>query len=369
MLAPAASPAAEPLDLFIASDGRDPADRPMGIYHATLDAATGTLSPATLAAEVQHPAFLAVSPNGRFLFSARAGEREAEVVSFAIRDDARLECLGGRPSEGLVPCHLQTDRTGSTLFVANFRGGTVAALAIDPTGTLAASRSVHRHTGSSVLPRQEGPHPHSIYPGPDNRHVYVPDLGLDRVVIYRFDSADGSLDPAGEAALPPGSGPRHMAFSADGRRAFVVNEMALTVAAFAIRPDGMLEPKAIVSTVAERERPAGTSASEIRVHPSGRFVYAANRGADSIAVFRLADGPENDRPLERIQIADALVRVPRSFQIDPTGRWLLACGQRSHDVAILAIDPDTGTLTSAGRKVAVPSPMSIEFVPCPRAVP
>ena len=358
----AASPAVA-LDLYIATGGKGSAEAPSGIYHATFDPADGKLSPPKLAAEVQHPAFLAIAPDGRHLFSASAGEKSSDVASFAVLEDRTLELLNTQSSEGSVPCHLQTDRTGHTLLVANYRDGKVAALRIKEDGTLERSQSVHQHVGSSILPRQQSPHPHSIYPSPDNRRVFVPDLGLDKVLVYGFDPARAALKPQGEIVLPPGSGPRHLNFSTDGRHAFVLSEIGLQVSVIDLK-DGLRVTQTI-STVEEKSEPVVMSASEIRVHPSGQFVYTANRGKgdDSIAVFRAAIGHRNNASLERIQVVPAEVRVPRSFQIDPTGRWLLACGQQSNDIAVFAIDPVTGMLTFTGEKVAAPSPMSIEFLP------
>lgn len=358
-----AAPPADALDLYIATGGKGQPDAPSGIYHARLDPDSGKLTPPQLAAEVAHPAFLAMAPNGRFLFSAAAEDGASRLVSFAIGEDGSLRRINTQPSEGVVPCHLQTDRTGSALFVANFRDGKIAALRIKEDGSLEPSKSVHQHAGSSILPRQEGPHPHSIYPSLDNRRVFVPDLGLDKVLVYGFDPARTTLKPAGEVVLPPGSGPRHLNFSTDGKHAFVLSEIGLTVSVINLK-DGLRVTQTI-STVEEKSEPSGRSASEIRVHPSGQFVYAANRGKgdDSIAVFRAAIGHLNNAALERLQIVPAEVRVPRSFQIDPTGRWLLVCGQESNDIAIFAIEPVTGMLTFTGKKVAAPSPISIEFLP------
>ena len=360
----AANPAVA-LDLYIATGGKGSAEAPSGIYHATFDPADGKLSAPKLAAEVQHPAFLAVAPDGRHLFSASAGDTSSDVASFAVLENGTLKLLNTQSSEGTVPCHLQTDRTGSALFVANYRDGKIAALRIKEDGSLEPSQSVHQHEGSSILPRQQSPHPHSIYTSPDNRRVLVPDLGLDKVLVYGFDPARAALKPQGEIVLPPGSGPRHLNFSTDGKHAFVLSEIGLTVSVIDLK-DGLRVTQTI-STVEEKSEPSGMSASEIRVHPSGQFVYAANRGKgdDSIAVFRAAIGHLNNASLERIQIVPAEVRTPRSFQIDPTGRWLLACGQQSNDIAVFAIDPVTGMLTFTGEKVAAPSPISIEFLPAP----
>jgi 6-phosphogluconolactonase len=354
---------ASALDLYLASGGKGKPDAPAGIYRAALDPETGKLTVPQLAAEVPHPAFLAMSPDGRFLFSASVENEVAVVLSFAIEKEGNLRRLSVQPSQGTVPCHVHTDATGRALFVANYNSGTVASFPVTASGELQPAVSVIQHTGSSILPQQQAPHPHSVFPSPDNRRVFVPDKGLDKMLVYGFDPARTTLKPAGEVVLPPGSGPRHLKFSSDGKNAFVLNEIGLTVSVINLK-DGLRVTQTI-STVEEKSEPSGMSASEIRVHPSGQFVYAANRGKgnDSIAVFRAAIGHLNNASLERIQIVPAEVGVPRSFQIDPTGRWLLACGQQSNDIAIFAIDPVTGMLTFTGEKVAAPSPISIEFLP------
>lgn len=351
------------LDLYIAGGVKGKPDAPAGIYRAALDPETGKLTVPQLAAEVPHPAFLAISPDGRFLFSASVENEVAVVLSFAIEKEGKLRRLSVQPSQGTVPCHVHTDATGRALFVANYNSGTIASFPVTASGELQPAVSVIQHKGSSILPQQQAPHPHSVFPSPDNRRVFVPDKGLDKVLVYGFDPARAALKPQGEIVLPPGSGPRHLNFSSDGKHAFVLNEIGLTVSVINLR-DGLRVTQTI-STVEEKSEPSGMSASEIRVHPSGQFVYAANRGKgdDSIAVFRAAIGHLNNASLERIQIVPAEVRTPRSFQIDPTGRWLLACGQQSNDIAVFAIDPVTGMLTFTGEKVAAPSPISIDFLP------
>ena len=354
---------ASALDLYLASGGKGKPDAPAGIYRAALDPETGKLTVPQLAAEVPHPAFLAMSPDGRFLFSASVENEVPVVLSFAIEKEGNLRRLSVQPSQGTGPCHVHTDATGRALFVANYNSGTVASFPVTASGELQPAVSVIQHTGSSILPQQQAPHPHSVFPSPDNRRVFVPDKGLDKMLVYGFDPARTTLKPAGDVVLPPGSGPRHLKFSSDGKHAFVLNEIGLTVSVIDLK-DGLRVTQTI-STVEEKSEPSGMSASEIRVHPSGQFVYAANRGKgnDSIAVFRAAIGHLNNAALQRLQIVPAEVRVPRSFQIDPTGRWLLVCGQQSNDIAIFAIDPVTGMLTFTGEKVPAPSPISIEFLP------
>jgi len=306
-------------DLYIATGGKGIPEEPSGTYHASFDPVQGLLTTPTLAAEVPHPSFLAIEPKGRFLFSAAPHDEAPGVASYVMEEEGGLTRIHTQSSEGQVPCHLHTDLSGRTLLVANFRDGRIASLPITEHGELKPAATIVQHEGSSILPRQQSPHPHSIYPGPHNRFVYVPDLGMDKVMIYRLDPDNATLTAAGEAQLPPGSGPRHMAFSFDGRHAYLLNEIGLNVAVFARGHDGSLTLTQTIPTVEPSEIPPRMIASEIRVHPSGPFVYTANRGgggADSIAVF---------------------------------------------EIAIFEIDPQSGTLTFTGRKVPVRSPVSLEF--------
>ncbi|MEM7395221.1 MAG: beta-propeller fold lactonase family protein, partial [Verrucomicrobiota bacterium] len=206
---------------------------------------------------------------------------------------------------------------------------------------------------------------HAILPGPDNRLAYSPDLGIDKVVIYKLDASKGALTPAGDASVAPGSGPRHMKFGRDGGYAYVLNELLLTVSAFKRDgASGQLEPIQTLSTVADDTNRDGLSCSEIRVHPNGKFIYAATRdwsktGKDAITVYSRA----NAKGFERVQIAPAAVSVPRNFNLDPSGRWLLAGGQVSKEVAVFKVDPDSGKLSFTGDKGPFEGgPICLEFL-------
>ncbi len=290
------------------------------------------------------------------------------VAAFRIGDEGKLDLLNTQPSMGQGPCHVSIDATGKCLLVANYSSGSVAALGIKEDGALEAPVSSQQHEGSSVHKnRQTGPHAHSIYPGPDNAFAYSPDLGIDKVTIHRLDAGKATLEKAGSAKVPPGSGPRHMKFGKDGKFAYVLNELLLTVSVFkrsAGKP-GMLNSMETVSVLPDGADRSGMTCSEIRVHPSGKFAYTGNRngsgeGRDSITVFKVC---LESGKITRIQTAPAHVGVPRNFNIDPTGRWLIAGGQKSHDIAVFEIDPATGKLTFTGRKVPFEGgPICLEFL-------
>ncbi len=335
-----------------------------GIYLCDLDTETGKLSPPRLAANIAGAGFLALHPSGKYLYSTARGS-ENQVAAFQIGKDHMLKPINLQSSEGSGPCHVSVDRTGTCLMVANYGSGSVAALKIDEDGSLIKSASAHQHEGSSVnLRRQKGPHAHSIYAGPDNKFAYSPDLGIDQVVIYSLDVATATLKKAGSARTNPGAGPRHMKFSQDGRHAYVLTELHLTVAVYDRNPENGLLGQAIqeVSCLPANGSPNGMSCSEIRVHPNGKFLYAANRdvkgeGRDSISVFKVL----REGRIQRIQTVPAKVAIPRNIGVDPDGRWLLVAGQRSGNVPVFAIK-DNGTLQETSNEVKVANAMCIEFL-------
>ena len=341
-----------------------------GIYMSRLDVASGALGPPELAAETSSPSFLAVHPRGGFLYSvnevnASGGKPGGGVSAYAIdRTTGKLTALNQESSGGPGPAHLIVDKSGADVLVANYGGGSVAALPIEADGRLKPPSAFIQHTGSSVNPnRQDKPHAHSINVSPDNRFAYVADLGLDKVLIYRFDAKRGSLTPSEPpfAAVAPGAGPRHFAFHPKGRFAYVINEIDLTVTAFSHNAkSGALTTVQSVSTLPDGvTKVPAYSTAEVQVHPSGRFLYGSNRGHDSITVFAI-DGKSGK--LTYVQNEPTQGSTPRGFGIDPSGTYLLAGNQRSDSVVVFRIDQQTGRLTPTGHKIEVGSPVCVKFV-------
>jgi 6-phosphogluconolactonase len=341
-----------------------------GIYVSRFDTATGALAPPELAAEAASPSFLALHPNKRFLYAVNEineidGRKAGGVSAFAI-DPQRgtLAPLNRQPSGGPGPAHVIVDRQGRNVLVANYGGGSVAVLPIGADGRLQAPSSVVQHTGSSVDPnRQKEPHAHSINVDADNRFAYAADLGLDKILIYRFDVAKGTLTPNDPpfAQVEPGSGPRHFAFHPQGRFAYVINEMRCTVTAFAHdAARGGLSAIQTISTLPQGQSvQKGFSTAEVQVHPSGRFLYGSNRGHDTIAVFAI-DGKTGR--LTPVHHEPTQGSTPRNFGIDPAGRFLLAANQRSDTVVVFRIDAATGRLAPAGHRIEVGAPVCVKFV-------
>ena len=346
----------------------EPRGRGKGIYVYRLDPASGALTFVALTPDVPNPSFLTVHPDGRTLYAANEvteldGQPGGAISAFAIdRETGRLTFLNRQPSHGTDPCHVQVDRTGRNLLVANYTSGSVAVLPIEAGGQLAPASDTRQPAGSGPDPaRQAGPHAHFITPDPANRFVMVADLGLDQVLVYRLDPASGTLTPHAppSVSLPPGSGPRHLAFHPDNSRVYVINELASTISTCAWDESaGVLRVLDTLSTL-----PAGhdgdNSCAEVRVSPSERFLYGSNRGHDSIAIFAVDPASGALAPAGH---ASTLGANPRNFTIDPSGAFLLAANQDSDTIVTFQIDATTGRLADTGHVASVPSPVCVTIL-------
>lgn len=330
-----------------------------GIYHFQLDEKTGAVSKGQLAATTSNPSFLVIHPNRHWLYAANELET-GEISAYAIAPDGRLQLLSKQRSRGSGPCHVSLDATHRFVFTANYNNGTVAALPIKRNGAVGPATGFDQHQGGSVnRERQEGPHAHSIYASPDNRFVYSCDLGNDKVEGYRFDDQKGTLDRSRTATtkIAPGSGPRHLVQHPRGD-VYVINEMANTVTALHRNAaTGAMHTFQTVRTLPAGYKQPNTTA-EIALHPNGRFLYASNRGHDSIAVYAIAS---NGR-LSLVEHVSTKGKTPRNFAFDPSGRWLLAAHQNSNDIFVFRANSRTGKLTANGQKVNVGAPVCIDFV-------
>jgi len=341
--------------------------RSEGIYVHRFAPESGALTPASVVSGAENPSFLALGPGGRFLYAASEvesfdGRAQGAIYAYAVdARDGRLTFLNARGSVGRGPCHVSVDAAGRWLLAANYHGGSVCAMPIEPDGRLAPASDFVQHTGSSVNPeRQDQAHAHSINLDPRNRFAYVPDLGQDKIVIYKPDFARGALIPNAPAGvkMPPGSGPRHFAFAPNASRAYAINELASTITAFDRDAEsGALEAFQTISTLPADFAGANTTA-DIHVHPSGKFVYGSNRGHDSVAMFAV---DESNGRLTALGHQPTLGRTPRNFAIDPSGKYLLAANQDSDTIVSFAIDADSGTLAPTGDAAEVASPVCVVF--------
>ena len=340
-----------------------------GIYFAELDSSKGTLSKPKLALEIKGSGFLAIHPGKQFIYSTTTGLGDGEkggVAAMKINEDGTLSLINKQSSGGRGPCHVSIDSTGQCLMVANYGSGSVASFRIFEDGSLSAARSSHQHEGSGAHPkRQQGPHAHSIVPNPGDTFAYALDLGIDKVMIYKLDPKAGTLAKSGSAAVPGRSmGPRHMKWSANGQYAYVLNELDLSISVFKPgKKAGSMEFIQTLPTLPGNTDGGEMAAAEIRIHPSGKFIYASNRdlteqGRDSISVFtRFEDG------FQRLGTTPAQVWLPRNFNIDPTGQWMLVGGQKSHSIAIFKVDSKTGHIEYTGTKLPFDGgPICIEFL-------
>jgi 6-phosphogluconolactonase len=340
-------------------------DGSRGIYTCELNLETGAATAPQLAAELTNPSFLAFDPEYRFLYAvnevsdfpgAEPGPRGAGGVTAFRIDPATgaLTKLNSQLSGGGAPCHLVVDATGRNVLVANYTGGSVSVLPINPDGSLQPVSCLMQHTGSSVdKSRQEAPHAHSVNLSADNRFAFVADLGLDQILIYRFDPEQGQLTPHQPpfATVRPGGGPRHFTFHPNGKYAYTNNEMTLVQTAFRYDAErGTLEAIQDITTLPADADRRGASTAETLAHPSGKFVYVSNRGHGTIAIFQVRD----DGSLRAAGHAPSGGKVPRNFGIDPTGRWLLSANQDNGVVLVQRIDQETGALEPVGEPLQVP---------------
>ena len=341
-----------------------------GIYAFRYDQTSGKLTTIGIAAETQDPSWVAIHPNGKFLYAVNEAGKSSMVSAFSLdAQSGKLTLLNQLPALGEDPCYLSFDRAGKYVFVANYTSGNVVVFPIQADGKLGPATANVRDEGKlgPNKQRQEGPHAHWIEASAGNRYAYVSDLGLDRVLIYKFDAASGKLTNPGlnepealSATLAPGSGPRHVAFFRNGDFMYVLGELQSTVTVFA--NDDAREQYRSVQTISAL--PKGFSgrndAAEITIYPGGKFLYSSNRGHDSIAVFHI------DMVTGKLTFAgDFSVegKEPRHFTIDPYGKFLLAEDQLSNKIVTFHIDQKTGALTPTGDSVEVPSPVCLAFLP------
>jgi 6-phosphogluconolactonase len=342
-----------------------------GIYAYRFDVSSAELTPLGVAAETTNPSFLAIDPNRRLVYAVNEvqnykGASSGAVSAFTIdptdQQKGKLLLLNEVPSRGADPCYIAFDKTGRFALVANYTGGSIAVFPVLPDGHLGEASAFVQHIGSSSdKERQAGPHAHWIETTPDNRFAIAVDLGLDKLLVYRFNASTGSLVPNDPpyATLDAGSGPRHLSFHPNGQFAYVVNELQSSITTFSYDSSrGALRKQNTVSTL-PRGFAGANDGAEIHVHPSGKFLYASNRGHDSIALFSI---DSQSGALTLVDDFPTQGKTPRNFEIDPTGKFLFVANQGTNSITVFRIHPDNGRLTATGRTLAVPSPVCLKFV-------
>ena len=363
------------MDPTLAYVGTYTGAKSQGIYLFRLEADNPEISqnirlvPLGLAAASPNPSFLEIDLKRRLLFAVNEinqfeGKATGAVSAFSI-DKAKgtLTLINQRPSMGTDPCHLVLDKSGRHLLIANYGSGSVSVLPVSADGRLGVASHAVQHTGSSVNPdRQKGPHAHCVTIDRANRFVFVCDLGLDKVLAYRFDAQRGRLTPHDPpfAQVKPGAGPRHMVFRPDGRFAYVINELTSTVTAFRYDANaGALHEVQTVSTLPEHFDGANTGA-EVDVHPSGKWLYASNRGHNSVVLF---DVDSDNGTLTYVEEQGTGGFKPRHFGIEPAATYLAVGNQDSDTILVARIDAGNGRLKPSGVFANAPSPVCVKFLP------
>jgi 6-phosphogluconolactonase len=339
-----------------------------GIYVYRLDPVSGAVAPAGVATGVTNPSYLALDPGRRFLYAVNElktfdGVPSGTVSAFAVdRATGGLAFLNRQLSHGTDPCYVTVDAARRHVLVANFMSGSVCVLPVRDDGSLDEASDVVQHAGSSIDPaRQNGPHAHSVLLDASNRFAFVPDLGLDKLMIYRYDAGRGKLEPnqVPWLTMKPGAGPRHLALHPGGSFAYLANELDSTVAVLACdAATGGFEQRRRVPTLPPGFAGPNTCA-DIQISPSGKHLYASNRGHDSIAIYAI---DQRSGALDQVGHEPTRGRTPRSFGIDPAGEFLFVANQDSDSVVVFRIDPASGKLQATGAVLPVPTPVCVKFL-------
>ncbi len=355
-----ASPAlATDVFVYFGSHGKGPN---VGFSLAHFNTETGKLTTPVFLEEAVAPAYFILSADQKYLYTCNSAPG-SDVSAYAIDPaTAKLTFLNKKPSRGGDPSYVSLDATEHFLMVANYDGRSIAVYQILEDGSIGECTAFVEHTGTSVNPiRQTQPRPHCICVDPSNQFVLVPDLGVDKLYVYRLNQETGALvpnDPAFASVLP-GSGPRHVIFDQSGKYAYLINEIGSTIIRYGWdSTSGTLTPFETVSTL-PKDFDGTSTCAEILMHPGGKFVYATNRGHNSVAVF-LVD--EQNGSLTLVQHISTQGKTPRNCEFDPTGKWLLVTNQDSSNAVVFRINAETGLLTQFGNPVPVPAPFCERFI-------
>jgi 6-phosphogluconolactonase len=331
-----------------------------GIYVFRFNSKTGEFSPVSIAKGIKNPSFLAVAPNSKFVYSVNENDGQGSVTAFTF-SNGNLGTLNVRPSGGNGPCYVSVDKTGKWVAVGNYGGGSFEILPVQADGSLGEASTVMVHQGKSVNPqRQEKAHVHATVFSPDNKYLYVPDLGMDKVMTYSFDEKTGKISAANPAfaATTPGTGPRHLDFHPNGKYAYLMEELSGAVSVFSYK-NGKLTPIQNITS-----HPAGykgaVGSADIHVSPDGKFLYASNRGeSNTIAIFSIN---QKNGQITPVGHQPTLGTVPRNFNFDPSGNFLLVANQNSDNIVIFKRDKKTGKLTPVDKQISVGNPVCIKWI-------
>ncbi|HET7883003.1 MAG TPA: lactonase family protein [Acetobacteraceae bacterium] len=362
-----AAAAAKPTYVYVGSYTKDPpgggSNNPIGLSVFRFDPKSGALTPVQQVASA-NPSFVALDPSGRHLYVVNEiddyqGKKSGSIEAYAIDPThGTLKLLNRQPLNSPIPAHLAVDPTGRHVVVANYIGGDFVVLPIEKNGRLGPVSGVMKDSGSGPnKERQEAPHPHSVVFDPAGRFIAAADLGIDKVQTFRL--AGGQLERVSEASVAPGAGPRHLAFSHNGKLLYVIDELNATVTVLAYDPATGKLGESVQTISTEPDGYSGPhSTAEIAVHPSGKFLYGSNRGAQNIVGYRI--DPATGK-LSVIGFANQGVNFPRNFVIDPSGKWLYVANQKADTIVQFAINQETGELTPTSQVTQSITPVAMVF--------
>lgn len=338
-----------------------------GIYVYKFNSQTGDVNYISTAKNVSNPSYLAVSPNEKHVYAVNENHNKeqngGEVTAFSFdKKTGVLTQLNKQPSAGNDPCYISINKSGKFVIVGNYSSGTLSVLPVQKDGSLEPALTVIKHEGHGVnSERQESPHVHSTVLSNDNKYLFVPDLGIDKIMIYLFDSKKGKLTPAPVPYVEtePGTGPRHFEFHPGNKFAYLIEELSGSISVYAYKGKGRLDLIQNISALPpDYIGPIGSA--DIHVSPDGKFLYASNRGeSNTIGIFSIN---QQSGELTLVGHQSTLGKTPRNFNIDPSGNFLLVANQDSNDMVIFRRDKTTGLLTDTGRKIDVGNPVCIKWI-------
>lgn len=338
-----------------------------GIYAFSFDRVKRTLKLLQTVPSLESPSYLTVHPSGNFLYSVNRGRADVadgggSVSAYGIdAKSGKLSGIGHRSSYGDDPCHITIDKTGKYAFISNYTRGNLVVLQLFDDGLIGSPSDAKKYVGSSInSARQEGPHIHSATISPDNRFLYVADLGRDKVYIYDFNASNGTLTPAKtpEVTVSPGSGPRHMTIHPNGKFAYLAEELTSSVCTFSVnKTTGALT---ILEDTVRSLPPVfnGTNTSaDIHTDVSGKYLYLSNRGFNSLSIYSIAS-------TGKVTLTDQQEtgKTPRNFLVDPKGEFVFVASQDDDTIAMFRINNKTGKLTAVGKPIKVPSPVCLKLL-------
>jgi 6-phosphogluconolactonase len=339
-----------------------------GVYAYRFDNKTGKMTPLGLEAESADPTFLALHPNGKFLYGVNEintfqGKKAGAVTAWSVdHATGKLTLLNQVSTQSPGPCHLIVDATGKTLMVANYAGGSFTSFPIAADGKLGEAASFIPEQGSSTDKGRQGqPHGHSVNLPKNNKFMLGADLGTDKVMVFKLDPATARLsanDPP-FGMVKPGSGPRHLVFAPDQKHVYVLSEMAASVTTFEFNPDTGAMKDIDVESALPADYTGEKSAAEIQIDAKGEHLYTSNRGHDSIAVFEIDRKTAKPKLIQNMSTGGA---QPRAFVIDPSGNFLIAGNQKTNNISTFKIDHATGKLTATGDKIDLGAPVTFVFL-------